>query len=91
MNIPFRKKKHPFFLLTIALGIIYPNLWGVFLSLSRYFHLGTSHNLIYLLTKGLDYIIFAIFILPYLFVWGYMMINFVKQIKKILWQYIQNH
>jgi hypothetical protein len=77
-NIPFRNKTHPFFLLTIALGIIYLFLWGVFLSLLRYFRIGTVYNIYSFWIIILDFSILAIFILLYLLIWYCIMIYFIK-------------
>jgi len=89
-KMPFRSKKHPFYLLTIALGIIYPFIWGFFLSLTRYFRLGMSYNIFSSLIPWLDYLILVIFIFPNLLIWGYVFIDIVKQIKAILWQYTES-
>jgi hypothetical protein len=86
-QLPFKSFRHPFFLLTLSTGIIYPLLWGLFLSLSRYFRLGNSIDISSIIVFYTDYIILFLFILPYTISWLYLISTALSTLREFLWEY----
>lgn len=80
---------HPRLFLHIAIALIYPSLWGIYFSLSRYIRLGSTIDLYSFIssffTFYLDWIILALFILPHVFLWIIIPSLYLSNIRRYLW------
>lgn len=76
---------HPRIYKNIAFALVYPLLWGVFFSLSRFLRLGVTYNIYdYIISLPLDLLV-IIFILPYLRMWTIIFLFYFSQIRRYLW------
>jgi hypothetical protein len=87
--LTYRSWNHPHLYLDIAIALIYPSLWGMYFSLSRYIRIGSTINLSsYISAFCNDYlegIIIFIFIIPSTFLWLCLLIWRIMYIRKYLW------
>lgn len=76
---------HPRLYENIAIAMIYPLLWGVFFSLSRFFRLGTTYHVWdYIISLNSDLVI-IFFILPYVIIWCLIIFSYILKIRSYLW------
>lgn len=72
----------------LSIALIYPLLWGIFFSFSRYLRLGSSFSLLsikeYVYNLSGDLIV-IIFLLPYITLWLILFIHYMLYIRKALW------
>ena len=86
---PYRNFSHPLFILSLAVAMVYPLLWGLFLSLSRYIRLGSTLDLKYTFISYIDYFIVGIFIIPFIFYWALLLLFYLKNLQNVLWSYTE--
>jgi hypothetical protein len=83
--------QHPYFIFTIATGIIYPLIWGFFLSFSRYFRLGTTIDISIYLNNWQDFIIVSVFLLyPNILIWVRITMRVLMNYRQVLWNYTES-
>lgn len=91
-TLPFRRIyqyliKHP---LLFLISFLYPLIWGIYFSLSRYIRMGETLNLYnYFSSIHFDWYIIFIFLLPHFFLWFTIFLYFVKSLRTTLWFYTE--
>jgi hypothetical protein len=88
-NTIYKDFSHPSFILYLALAITYPLLWGLLLSLSRYFRLGTTVNIPELIFPYLDYITYFCFLIPFNVSFLLLVFIWIKNFRLLLWSYTE--
>lgn len=76
---------HPRLYKHLNMALLYPLLWGLFFSLSRFFRLGqTYHIWSFIKNVSPDFIV-IIFILPYFFLWLFIGLYYLSYMRKYFW------
>ena len=84
-HISYNSWNHPRLYFHITLAIIYPLLWGIFFSLSRFLRLGITYDVWYYIKLMPQDIILILFILPYTLTWILIIIFFMSKMRQYLW------
>jgi hypothetical protein len=80
--------KHSQVYIHIALAMIYPLIFGLYFSFIRYLRLGEAYDIRnFSIFFDLDFIIFAIFLLPLLLFWLLALYIFMRDLRVALWSY----
>jgi hypothetical protein len=89
--VPKADNNGRYYLFVIIMALIYPSLWGIYFSLSRYIRMGSTLDvyqyLDILLQYCLDYLILSLFIIPYTFLCLAIFLYLVRSIRITLWYY----
>lgn len=76
---------HPRLYKHIVIATIYPLLWGLYLSCSRFLRLGSTYNVIdYFSSIHSDFIV-MFFLFPHVILWVLIPLVYISQIRKYLW------
>lgn len=84
-DVYYQSWKHPRLYYHISIALIYPLLWGIFFSLSRFLRLGAIYNIWDYIKISLNDIIVILFLMPYLMVWIAIIFLLILQKKNHLW------
>lgn len=81
----YQSWSHPRLYKSIAIALLYPLIWGLFFSLSRFLRLGSTLYVFDILkTINPDFVI-LIFISPYLILWFLIFLFYLSKIRKYIW------
>ena len=85
-TVSFDSWKHPRLYKNIAIAMIYPLLWGLYFSMSRFLRLGKSYNVVnYLSESNPDLIVLFLFSLPYLICGIIIILFYLAKIRNYFW------
>jgi hypothetical protein len=89
--VKFKSWDHPNLHIHLMIAIIYPSIWGLYFSLSRYIRMGQTIDVntyfSSFFTYYFDFIPLIVFTLPHLIFWLIMPLLFFKQLRIYLWEY----
>ena len=76
---------HPRLYKHISIAVLYPLLWGLFFSLSRYLRLGTTYNIEKLIFTLPEDTIVVLFLIPHLILWFLIPLSYIIFLRTYLW------
>jgi len=68
------------------LALIYPSIWGLYFSLSRYIRIGETYNITsHFSWVSIELIFLILLALPNLFIWFKLSLDFVRELRETFW------
>jgi len=85
-EIPEFSWRHPRLYEHISIALLYPLIWGIYFSLSRYLNLGQKIDITHNILFTLDWLTLLVFLSPSLFFWWMLFKEFLNNLRNYLWE-----